>query len=226
MELVSALILGLAGSLHCAVMCGPLVLAIAGGARPGLNRLAYHFGRIMVYVLLGAMFGLAGRTFVFAGWQRALSLTSGLAIVGAMLAPLSARLFMQQGAGRFIVWLKSLFGSLLQRRTLGAQILMGAVNGLLPCGLVYVAAAVAATAGGPWRGGQVMLAFGVGTLPMLLGIGALRSIPAVGRQLQSNRVIFGCAMVAGLMLILRGLALGIPYVSPHLGANGLCGCSH
>jgi sulfite exporter TauE/SafE len=226
MEFWSAFILGLAGSLHCAVMCGPLMLAIPAAGRASAGRVMYHAGRIAVYAVLGALFGLMGRTFVLAGWQRALSLTAGLAIVLVLLVPASSRFILQQRTGGLVTWFKSLFASLLQRRTVSARFVLGGLNGLLPCGLVYVGAAVAAASGGPVRGAAIMLAFGAGTLPMLIGIGALKSVPAIGRRLQSNRVIFGCAIVAGLMLILRGLALGIPYVSPHLSACGTLSCCH
>ena len=111
-----------------------------------------------------------------------------------------------------VIRLKSMFGQLLQQRTVVSQFGLGAINGLLPCGLVYIAAAGAAATGQPIEGAIHMAAFGAGTLPVLLGIGmAGRSLSFMPRFRRLIPVTVG--MVA-VLLILRGLALGIPYLSP------------
>ena len=123
--------------------------------------------------------------------------------------------------------LKRTFGRFLRRRNTGGMFVLGGLNGLLPCGLVYVAAALAAASGGTFRGTEIMLAFGLGTVPMMLGIGFARSLPKVAARLQWRSVLNYCSVLAGVMLILRGLSLGIPYVSPNFWsrAGALC-CGH
>jgi sulfite exporter TauE/SafE len=222
----TALILGFAGSLHCAGMCGPLMLALptAGPSRTGFvaGRMAYQVGRVLTYTLLGVGFGLLGRSLAVIGLQRWVSLAAGV----LMLAGLAAAL--PRGAAlpvfAMVRWLKSAAGALLRRRTLGSLALLGALNGLLPCGLVYAAAA-AATSMGSWPDGIAYMAiFGLGTVPMMLGLSlSSRSIPPAWRLHWQRLVPVSLAVVATL-LILRGLALGIPYLSPDLAASGAACC--
>jgi len=226
MELIwTAFLLGLVGSLHCAAMCGPLVVAVssADGSRSpfGTSRLVYNSGRIATYCAIGLFFGAVGKTFVLAGLQRWLSLGAGAAILLGLL--LSTRFALKTPFAKGITRLKSLFGALLQRRTLASQFLLGTLNGLLPCGLVYIAAAGAATTLSPLGGALHMAAFGAGTLPMMLGIGA-----ASGRlrpvTLRFQKLIPICVMLVAMLLLLRGMALGIPYISPALNeqAHNVC----
>jgi uncharacterized protein len=226
MELIwTAFLLGLVGSLHCAVMCGPLIVAVssAGGARLPFttSRLLYNVGRIATYCAIGLLFGAVGKTFVLAGVQRWLSLGAGAIILLGLL--LSTRFALKSPFAKAVVKLKSLFGRLLQRRTLSSQFLLGALNGLLPCGLVYIAAAAAATTLSPIGGALHMAAFGAGTLPMMLGLGAasgrLRSV-----ALRFQKLIPICVMLVAMLLLLRGLALGIPYLSPSLNEHAHAVC--
>ena len=121
--------------------------------------------------------------------------------------------------------LKSAFRVLLRRRTVSSLGLLGLLNGLLPCGLVYAACAGAAALG-EWLGGiEYMTLFGLGTLPVMLGISLSgRAIPVAWRFRLQQLVPFSIAVV-GVLLILRGMALGIPYVSPDLAA-GTCAHCH
>ena len=97
MELWTAVVVGLGGSLHCVGMCGPLALALAGGDRGGLRfiggRLLYNSGRMVTYVLLGGLFGLLGGVLQLAGWQQGLSIAvGGIIMLGAVLGLLHRRL--------------------------------------------------------------------------------------------------------------------------------------
>jgi sulfite exporter TauE/SafE len=221
----SAFILGFAGSLHCAAMCGPLVMAVPAGERGALSRLIYNAGRLGTYALLGALFGFIGWTLIFAGLQCALSITAGTAVLAGVA--LSTRAAWNIRLASVFVPFKRAFARLVRHRNAGGMFLLGGLNGLLPCGLVYVAAALAAASGGTFRGTEVMLAFGLGTAPMMLGIGFAQSIPQVAARLRWRRVLSYCSVLAGVMLILRGLSLGIPYVSPNFWsyAAPLC-CGH
>jgi sulfite exporter TauE/SafE len=236
MNLLAAFFLGLAGSLHCAAMCGPLIVAVnsvrrqdhANPAAPGrtdiLNTLAYHLGRLLTYCLLGAISGLIGAAIVFAGFQRWISIGAGCLILLGTLASFRA----SRGgiSGRVVSAVKTRFGPLLRKRTLGAAVLLGGLNGMLPCGLVYIACAAAAVAGGIGGGVATMLVFGLGTAPMLLSIGLVGKAVRWSNPLRLRRVVLGCVTLVGVLLIVRGLSLGIPYLSPHFSNGEGPACCH
>ncbi|HTH49094.1 MAG TPA: sulfite exporter TauE/SafE family protein [Candidatus Limnocylindria bacterium] len=223
----TAFLLGLAGSLHCAGMCGPLALALpaTGSGTVGFvtGRLAYNLGRIVTYTLLGVVFGLLGKSLSLIGVQRWLSIGAGALILAGLLITRRA------GPGlpmvRAVGWLKAGFGTLLRRRTLGSLGLLGLLNGLLPCGLAYAACAGAAATGSLAMGTAYMALFGLGTVPLMLGIGlAGKALPVPLRVRLQQLVPLSLALV-GSLLILRGMALGIPYLSPDL-AVGTCAHCH
>jgi sulfite exporter TauE/SafE len=218
MELWTAFLLGVAGSLHCAGMCGPLVLALAK-ARPrtmqeSIGRVSYHLGRVASYCLLGLMLGLLGHVAAPAGFQRWLSLTLGVVLLAGLL--LSTRLPLAVPVMKWVAWLKNSMRGLLQRNSPASQAAMGALNGLLPCGLVYVAAAGATATGHPLTGAAYMACFGLGTWPMMLGIHLAGQRLPLPSRLPLGSVTRAAVLLMALLLILRGLELGIPFVSPEL----------
>lgn len=225
MELWTAFLLGLVGSAHCAGMCGPLALALpATGSNRGTflaGRLLYNVGRIVTYTLLGAVFGLLGEGFALAGLQRWVSLLGGLVILLGLIA--SSRFAPGLPILRVVGWLRSKLGRLLKERSFTANFAFGLLNGLLPCGLVYVAALGAAALGDWLLGLAFMAAFGLGTVPMLLALGL------AGPRLQwllrgkVERLVPATMALAAVLLLLRGMGLGIPYLSPDL-ASGHAQC--
>lgn len=221
MQIWSAFLIGLVGSLHCAGMCGPLALALpaTGGTRISFTagRLAYNAGRITTYCLLGAVFGLVGLTFALAGFQRWASITAGAAILIGLLA--SSRRTLNTPVSKAVARVRSGLGVLLHRRTLGSIYLLGVLNGFLPCGLVYVACAGAVAAGGFIAGMAYMAAFGLGTVPMMLSLGLAGRMLHAGIRLKFQKMVPVCLLMLGLLLVLRGMALGVPYLSPELGAQ-------
>lgn len=229
MELWTAFLLGLVGSLHCAGMCGPLALALpaTGQGASGylLGRVAYNLGRVTTYAFLGALFGLLGMTFVLTGLQRWASLVAGAAILLGLAA--SSRYALNTPVLTLVGWLKKGFAQLLRKRTLVSLLCLGVLNGLLPCGLVYVACAGAVAAGGCINGMEYMVAFGLGTIPMMLGIALAGKKLQFSLRLRWQRVIPVCLVVLAALLILRGLSLGIPYLSPNLSHDrGGCSACH
>lgn len=226
MALWTAFLLGLVGSLHCAGMCGPLMLALpaAGGTASAyvFGRVIYHAGRLATYCLLGVLFALLGQTFAMAGVQRWLSIGLGLVMLASLLA------YPKWAGARWLTGgvakLKIAFGSLLRRKSTPALFLLGGLNGLLPCGLVYAACAGATTTGNVTAGIEYMLAFGLGTFPMMLAL----AFP--GRALQARlvprfrRLIPACLILMSALLVLRGLSLGIPLLSPKIGADNSISC--
>ena len=190
MELWPAFLLGLAGSVHCAGMCGPLVLALpAGGSTRSslvLGRAAYNLGRLTTYAALGVGFGLLGQSLMVVGLQRWVSLGAGGLLLIALLA--SSRYSLGAPITQVVGWLKLALRRRLQQRGHQTLFWIGTLNGLLPCGLVYAACAGAAAAGGGLAGTRFMVVFGLGTVPMMLGLGlAGRTLP-VGLRLKLQRL--------------------------------------
>lgn len=221
-----AILLGFLGSIHCAAMCGPLQLALpipSGGiGRLLLGRVIYQAARIATYCLLGVLAGVLGKSFVLAGAQRWLSVALGLVILIGFLV--SKKIVLYGPVVRLVSRLKSAMASQLRHRTFRATALLGLLNGLLPCGLVYVAAAGAVSQSNIFGGMLWMAAFGLGTLPLMLGISLSgRLIPTFVRlKYRQFATISVCAL--GGLLILRGLALGIPYLSPGIASGSLVSC--
>src|SRR5688500_2403964 len=140
--LLTALIMGIAGSLHCAGMCSPLAMAITSGHPAAVtNRIVYNLGRITTYGLLGAIVATIGYIFPFVKFQNVLSLTLGISlIIMAALGITGVRIpFFANAVMKFTLTLKKIFARFIQRKTRGALILLGALNGLLPCGLTFLA---------------------------------------------------------------------------------------
>jgi len=218
MELWTPLILGLVGGLHCAGMCGPLALALPGGDRSGwpfvLSRLAYNLGRVITYCGLGLVFGALGKTLWLAGVQRWASIALGVLLLSGLA--LSRKMALSRPVIALVQKLKQSMGRLLRQRSLTAMAMLGLLNGLLPCGLVYVACAGAAATSDFVSGVAYMAAFGAGTVPVMFAISASgRLIPPTVRLRLSRAIPISVVLLATL-LILRGMSLGIPYVSPDL----------
>ncbi len=228
MALWTAFVLGLFGSLHCAGMCGPLALAlpVTGCSRMSFlaGRAAYNLGRITAYCSLGVVVGLIGRSFAIAGLQRWASLGAGAIILISFAA--SPHLGFGSPALDTVAWLKAGLAPLLRQRTIPAMFLLGALNGLLPCGLVYVACASAVAFGGFLSAITYMLAFGLGTLPLMLGIGLAGRNLQLALRFRFQRLIPICIITLGLLLLLRGMSLGIPYLSPDISAGHRASCCH
>jgi sulfite exporter TauE/SafE len=226
MDFGIAFALGLFGSLHCAAMCGPLMIALpvpAGGAgRFVAGRTIYQFGRVATYCLLGIAAGVIGRSVFLAGLQRWLSIALGMTILLGFLV--SKKIALSAPVVRLVARLKTAMSAQLKRRTFGSLALLGMLNGLLPCGLVYVALAGAVARGTISNGILFMAVFGLGTLPTMLGISLSGKLFPLALRLKLRSAIpVGVCLLAGL-LILRGLALGIPYVSPALVAGLPASC--
>ena len=220
----TAFILGLIGSLHCAGMCGPLALALPAAGRSGpsyvAGRIAYNAGRVITYCVLGIVFGLVGKTLVLAGIQRWISIALGVALLAGLFA--TRKLVLWKPVIFLLDAIKRRMSGLLKRRSLTALTTLGVLNGFLPCGLVYVACAGAIATGGIVPGAIYMAAFGVGTIPLMLAIGVSGKLIPLGLRLKLLKAIPVSVFLLATLLILRGMALGIPYVSPDLSRPSCC----
>ncbi|MBP6811611.1 MAG: sulfite exporter TauE/SafE family protein [Saprospiraceae bacterium] len=213
--LITALLLGLAGSLHCVGMCGPLLLALpldaAGKWQVMRKMLMYHTGRILTYAALGVLFGLLGKGLAIAGFQKILSIGAGAFMLGmAFMAWRFEQLVTAlPGFGAFTQGVKSGIGNLMRKSPNGSTFSIGLLNGLLPCGMVYAALAGAIASSGGLEGGLFMAVFGIGTLPLLLMVSVLgRSFSVSIRQKIkfAQPVLLG---LVGLLLLQRGLNLDL-----------------
>jgi sulfite exporter TauE/SafE len=226
--LSGALALGFLGSFHCIGMCGPIALALpVSGKGPAAHLRAtflYNSGRVLTYAALGALFGLLGKTLALAGGQRVLSISLGLLLVVIAVLPehIAARTRVTRFFFGAVAKVKSKLSALFRKRTAASLFAIGLLNGLLPCGLVYAGLAGAAATGELWKGAVFMAVFGAGTAPVMLMVplaGKFITVP-LRNKLRKAVPVFIVAM--GLLLVLRGLNLGIPYLSPDLTAKHSC----
>lgn len=212
--------MGMVSSLHCIGMCGPLVMSLPLPQQAGFRRIlaviTYNAGRLTTYGILGALFGLAGRRLQVAGWQQWLSVVLGIAIIlgwlaarsGKQITFLPARI-LQQAVTRLNLYLWKRAGK-------AGFYLLGMANGLLPCGMVYLAVAAAIGAGSAGMSTLFMVCFGLGTLPAMTGLGYISGWFNQSVRLHLRKLMPVFTVVIGVLLILRGLNLGIPFISPQL----------
>ena len=216
----SSFTIGLLGSLHCIGMCGPIALALPGGSgktRYILGRLLYNLGRLVTYAGIGGIFGLLGLSLSMAGFQQWLSILTGAIMIILVIWPAryanSLRLpFLQ----RVNVLLKQRFRYFLTNKRWYSHFFIGLFNGFLPCGLVYVALASAVASGSVAGGMAHMALFGLGTVPLMLAASIAGNFIQVGWRQKIHRLVPYMVVVLGILFILRGLNLGIPYISPEI----------
>lgn len=220
--MISGLTLGAAGSLHCVGMCGPLSLALPtrhlSRVQQFFSLLVYQLGRIITYSALGLIFGLAGRRIYISGYQQWFSI--GL---GSIVLAMAVLYFVQKHTlhftffNRFYNSIQRLIGRILKNNKGPLGFLwLGLANGLLPCGLVYVAIAATLSFSEIAESVSFMAFFGAGTLPAMMLVGMAGSIikPEARQFMRKAVPVFVTLM--GIVLILRGLNLGIPFISPSL----------
>lgn len=223
-----AFFMGLFGSVHCAFMCGPLVLALPAAGKSGwmvvVNRVIYQVGRILTYAVLGLILGYIGNSIAVKGWQQAISLITGGFLILMGLFNLFSRHFpgvirrqqqiMQPVIRKMGFWLYKPGGSWMA----------GVLNGLLPCGMVYMALAAALNADTVLGGAWFMIFFGLGTFPMMIGIALLGSVVKGRLHFNMSRWLPVMLLIMGLWFLLRGANLDIPMLSPLIYPEGAITC--
>lgn len=223
-SLFAAFSLGLVGSAHCVGMCGPLVLALPvqglGVLQQSIRVGMYHAGRIMIYALGGLLFGLLGRRVYLAGWQQGLSVALGISILcWVVLKGFRGRLRIRGLFSHFYDLLQASMVKLWKSPGRGKFLLLGIANGLLPCGMVYMAIAAALTSQTIPQAVGFMAFFGLGTLPMLLGLQITGRMVSISLRQQIRKALPYLTAGLAVVLILRGLNLGIPFLSPMLASG-------
>ncbi|MEQ8928150.1 MAG: sulfite exporter TauE/SafE family protein [Fulvivirga sp.] len=217
--LIIGITIGLFGGFHCIAMCGPVAAYIHSKSGSNLSMLFYNSGRLVTYVLLGALVGMVGAGIQLANWQSVVSVVSGIILLLMIIIPkFSLKLSGWSSANFVVTKLKSRLLSLNQTKTPLVYFLLGLINGLLPCGLVYMALIASLNGGGMFESIVVMAGFGLGTWPLmwLIMIGG----SFLNKHTLIKRLVPSLTVVVGILLIVRGLSLDIPYVSPVLAQLG------
>ncbi|MGB5818955.1 MAG: sulfite exporter TauE/SafE family protein [Saonia sp.] len=218
--LLSAIILGLLGSLHCVGMCGPIAFMLPVDRTNNLKKFLqisiYHTGRLAAYGIMGLIFGFLGKGLYIFGMQQKLSIVIGILMIFIVLLPYKAfnRYNFSKSIYRLVSKVKNKLGKELQKKTSDTFLTIGFLNGFLPCGLVYMALFGAIAMGSPWEGSFYMVLFGLGTIPLMTTAIYFSSMLKGVTKRRIQKLIPVFVVVIGILFILRGLGLGIPYISP------------
>lgn len=221
--LISALILGLASSLHCVGMCGPLIMSVPVQHLPKGKKISgiilYQVGRIAVYGLLGSIAGIIGWRIYTAGWQQIFSIVMGVLI----LLMLSGHFFLNKlhRANWLNQKIIKLMSWSLKQHSFTGMFLMGVANGLLPCGMVYIAITGAMATASISGAILFMLVFGLGTLPALVSLAFWGSRLSWQTRASMRKLVPYVVALTAILLIIRGLNLNIPYVSPFISERSV-----
>ena len=216
----TAFILGLISSFHCVGMCGAISVMLPVDHQNPVKKffqlMVYHVGKIIAYALIGLLFGLLGKGLFLAGIQQQLSIIIGVVII--LIAVIPERMLLEysitQPLYRLIGKVKTSLGSQFKKRSLGSLFTIGLLNGFLPCGMVYMAVFGAMAMQSQLQGALYMSFFGLGTVPLLIMVAYANQLISISLRNRIQKAIPFVAVAIGILFILRGLGLGIPYVSP------------
>ncbi|MEO9479525.1 MAG: sulfite exporter TauE/SafE family protein [Maribacter dokdonensis] len=218
--LLSALILGLMGSLHCVGMCGPIAFMLPVDRTNNYKKFGqifiYHFGRLLAYGFIGLVFGLLGKGLSIFGIQQKLSIAIGIIMILIVLIPYQTfnKYNLSKPIYKVISKVKNQLGRELKKKSSDTFLTIGFLNGFLPCGLVYMALFGSIAMGDALQGSLYMMLFGVGTLPLMTAAIYFSNLLKGGIRQKVQKAIPVFVIIIGALFILRGLGLGIPYVSP------------
>lgn len=218
--LYTALLFGLISSFHCVGMCGPIAMMLPvdhkNPTRKAVQVTTYHLGRLTAYSVIGLIFGMLGKGFFMAGMQQQLSIVIGILMIVFILVP--ERKLAQYNCSKpiykVISKVKTALGKQFKSKSYSSLFTIGLLNGFLPCGMVYVALFGAIAMQSVTYGVFYMLLFGLGTLPLMSLVIYINSFITPTFRNKIQHVIPYVAVFIGCLFILRGLGLGIPYVSP------------
>ncbi len=222
--LITGFILGLSSSLHCIGMCGPIAMAIP------LNRkstgtilsgsLQYNFGRVVTYAALGLIVGSIGLTIQTFGFLQWLSIISGIVLIVIAWKHLFQRLLVLHAPNLFFSRrLNQLIGKVIRSKNPAKLLFLGGLNGLLPCGMVYAALLNAILAGSPGSSALAMIFFGIGTMPAMIFVQFAMSKISNQQRINFRRALPFILTLVGGIIVLRGMNLDIPFISPKITVN-------
>ncbi len=216
---ISAIILGLLGSFHCIGMCGPIAFMLPVDRTNKVKQLfqitSYHLGRLFTYSLIGLLFGFLGKGFYFFGFQQQLSIAVGVSMILVIVLPKTFQKYnFSKSINKLIMKVKSALGQELRKKGNDTFFTIGFLNGFLPCGLVYMAVFGALATTNALSGSLYMFIFGLGTVPLMTAVVYLGNFTSGLVRKRIQKTIPYVVVIIGILFILRGLGLGIPYVSP------------
>jgi sulfite exporter TauE/SafE len=209
-------------------MCGPIAMTLAAKDRSRFagNKLAYNLGRTLTYATLGALIGLIGFSLALTGFQQFLSLFMGVVIVVmALLYKKSERIIAGSGIFGGMTRLKLKLGKYLKKGGSQAYFVSGLLNGLLPCGMVYIALVATLALQSAFYGFLYMLFFGLGTIPVMLTLMFSKDLLGFRLKQRISRALPYFAMFIGVLFIVRGMGLGIHYISPKVDVEAVQGAA-
>lgn len=218
--IVTAFILGLLGSFHCVGMCGPIAFMLPVSRDNSLKKLLqiflYHSGRLFAYSIIGLGFGLVGKSLYLFGMQQQLSIAAGILMITVIVIPSKTfgKYNFSKPLYRIIGKIKSSLGAALKKKTPDTFLTIGFLNGFLPCGLVYMAVFGAIASGDIFQGSLYMAFFGLGTIPLMTTAVYFSSMLNGVLRKKVQRYIPAFVVMVGILFILRGMGLDIPYLSP------------
>ncbi|MBS1651036.1 MAG: sulfite exporter TauE/SafE family protein [Bacteroidetes bacterium] len=217
--IISAIILGIANSFHCGAMCGPIISILNLKSNyKNASIWFYHAGRIYTYVLLGMLTGAIGFTIDLTGFSAYLSIISGVLFLITVLVHFNI-FKIQFKSSKVLTYVKLKISNHLYKKTNLSKFITGMFNGLLPCGVLYMALAASLSAGTFAKSGVFMFFFGISTLPSLFFINEIKNalLKISGVKFQKHLPLIFISI--SFVLIIRGSGLGIPYVSPKSTKN-------
>lgn len=216
--IVAGFILGLIGSLHCVGMCGPIAINLPLRGETFVEKLIsgllYNLGRTLMYGIMGAIFGSIGKGLYLLGIQQWVSIIMGSIMILTIIIPLFFKKSKNIQFEFFTSYLRTAIQKLFKIRSYKGLFFIGMLNSLLPCGLVYVAIIGAIATGNVYYGSLYLILFGLGTIPMMLTISLIGNAITANIRNTFNKIIPYLVVLIGALFILRGLCLGIPYLSP------------
>ena len=210
---LTALIMGLTGSLHCVGMCSPLAMAVGNmNTRAFLNRVIYNAGRIVTYGLLGLAIAGVGLAFPISKFQNLVSVLLGVILLLAGIGLLKVNIpILSSAIGKLTFTLKKLFTRFLSRKNFGSVFLLGTLNGILPCGLVWIALTYSFTLQSAMEGFSFMILFGIGTLPVMLGFTSVITQLLQRFNFNFQRITSAMLILSGILLIVRVFIIHLPH---------------
>lgn len=227
----SAFVMGLAGSLHCIGMCGPLALSLPVVHISTSSRISggliYNSGRILSYTTMGLIFGLLGNFIIATKWQSELSIALGTIILLYLLVPKKYFHFTTTTVlSKPFILLRQQLGKLFQSQKLSSLFFIGVLNGFLPCGLVYLALTSSIITASPVNAGMFMLFFGLGTFPLMFATVLMGNYLNQSIRKKIHKAVPALLFFMAALLILRGMNLGIPFISPEFDSahKHVAGC--
>ncbi len=222
--IISAIGLGFASGFHCIGMCGPIALSMGLTKKQATNfylqNLTYQFGRITTYALLGTLLGIIGQGFQLAGFQQYLTIGVGILLIVMAVSSFGGKDFASKipFLSAFLLKVKMNLAKLLQKADYRSRFATGILNGFLPCGMVYMALTASLASGGIWQSAAFMALFGLGTLPFMFMVVIVGNLITSSLRLKILKIVPAMMIVLGALFVLRGLEVGIPYISPKKSA--------